>query len=458
MTDVLGIDLTPTLFGPTPSEIARVFALLRACPEGQGLLSIVDVLETLLELGRVARERGAPAKAIAVLSPLSAAIRDRVGTLDDPEREIGGLLDECTAELAACLDGATADVRRDAMAALFEIAVWDRTSGGYGVGEHAGELVVERTNAMERAEFAARTEEMLQAQASSHVRERLGQLVVRLRGGAETERGALLREVGGHPRRISRLLELHRPHDAARLMTEVEDWGELLHCAELFERHRYSEAAGAVVAKAVESRPTPGRASALTWLYEQAVRGGDCRAAARWADELFQEEPTLEHWELLRASAKGRRRMELRHQLLATGELQLLLEILLLENKAREALSKLQALQVRTTPRALAVIERIADGVAKDRPRDAARLYAEVAEARVASGEPEVAMGLVLRGHEALMDAGNTVLAARCVVDFCRRYAKNSEMVERIAAERTRLVEVRRASSPPRAPLEVGRN
>lgn len=60
----------------------------------------------------------------------------------------------------------------------------------------------------------------------------------------------------------------------------------------------------------------------------------------------------------------------------------LLIEIHLSENKAREALSKFRAVKVRT-PRVLAAMRRIADGVAARRPRDAARLYVEIADHHV---------------------------------------------------------------------------
>jgi len=36
--------------------------------------------------------------------------------------------------LAACLDRAEASARGDTLGALLDIAVWERTSGGYGVG------------------------------------------------------------------------------------------------------------------------------------------------------------------------------------------------------------------------------------------------------------------------------------------------------------------------------------
>lgn len=154
-----------------------------------------------------------------------------------------------------------------------------------------------------------------------------------------------------------------------------------------------------------------------------------------WADELFQEEPTLEHWGLLRASARGRRRDQLRRQLLEAGEHLLLIEILLSENKACEALAKFRAVKTRT-PRALAAMRQIADGVAGRHPRDAARLYAEIADASMRMDEPEVA--LITRGHDALMAAGHTVLASRYLADFCRRHAGNDELIARLKARQGR--------------------
>lgn len=71
-----------------------------------------------------------------------------------------------------------------------------------------------------------------------------------------------------------------------------------------------------------------------------------------------------------RVSASGALRQQLRHELLDAGVHLLLIEILVSENKAREALSKFRAVKART-PRVLAVMRQIADGVAAKRPRDA---------------------------------------------------------------------------------------
>jgi hypothetical protein len=133
---------------------------------------------------------------------------------------------------------------------------------------------------------------------------------------------------------------------------------------------------------------------------------------------------------LLRASARGTLRHQLRHELLDAGEHLLLIEILLSENKAREALSKFRAVKART-PRVLAAMRQIADGVAAKRPRDAARLYAEIADAHAAD-DHELAVDLVFRGHQAFMAAGHPVLATRHLADFCRRHAGRDELIGRL--------------------------
>ncbi len=141
--------------------------------------------------------------------------------------------------------------------------------------------------------------------------------------------------------------------------------------------------------------------------------------------------PTLEHWGLLRASARGTLRQQLRRELLDAGEHVLLIEILLSENKAHEALSKFRAVKVRT-PRVLAAMRRIADGVAARRPRDAARLYAEIADYHVTADEHEIAVDLVFRGYQLVAAAGQAILASRHLADFCRRHAGRDELIRRI--------------------------
>ena len=77
-------------------------------------------------------------------------------------------------------------------------------------------------------------------------------------------------------------------------------------------------------------------------------------------------------------------------------------------------------------------MQRIADGVAARRPRDAARLYAEIADAHVTADEPEIAAGLVFHGQALLTVAGHSILATRHVADFCRRHAGNKELISRM--------------------------
>lgn len=298
-------------------------------------------------------------------------------------------------------------------------------------------MVVTRSTPAERQAIAAAAESVLTTVTSPYARQRFGRFIVEMRGGSGSERAGLLRETGDHHRRIARLLELHEPTEAARVLAEIEEPDELIGCADLFVSHGYPEDGHKVVEDVAASRGASGRVRVLTWLYRHALREADRTAAAMWADEIFQEEPTLEHWGLLRASARGRRRDQLRRQLLEAGEHLLLIEILLCENRAREALAKFRAVKTRT-PRALAVMRQIADGVAGRHPRDAARLYAEIADASVRMNDPEVAVALMTRGHDALTAAGHTVLASRYLADFCRRHAGNDELIARLKARQGR--------------------
>ncbi len=225
----------------------------------------------------------------------------------DEESEVGLVLDRCVEGLEACLDRAEASTRGDILGALLDIAVWERMSGGYGVGERAAELVLSRSTVEERRAIAAAAESVLQrAVLRANARQRLGTSVVQLGGGAEVERVALLQEKGDQRRRITRLLALHEPKEAAQVLAEVDDPGELIRCAELFIEHGYPDEGHGVVEVAAATGGTAGRLQILTWLYGQAIREADDKAAATWAEQIFREAPTVEHWGLLRASARGR--------------------------------------------------------------------------------------------------------------------------------------------------------
>lgn len=217
---------------------------------------------------------------------------------------------------------------------------------------------------------------------------------------------------------------------ALGVLAELDDPSELIRCAELFIEHGYPDEGHGVVEAAVATRGTPGRLQILTWFYGQAIRVADDKAAATWAEEIFREAPTVEHWGLLRESASGTLRHQLRHELLDAGEHLLLIEILLSENKACEALSKFRAVKART-PRVLAAMWKIADSVAAKRPRDAARLYAEIADAHVTDGH-EIAIDLIFRGYQLLVAAGHPILGTRHLADFCRRHAGRAKLIGRI--------------------------
>lgn len=425
--------------------VAETVGMLeRAGPMVRGASEVVACrLNAIAAQGETCLKRGEVGEAVIVLSALGAGICAGYELIWDEESEVGMVLDRCVEGLEACLDRGETSTRGDILGALLDIAVWERTSGGYGVGERAARLVLARSTVDERRTIAAAAAFVLQqAVLRPSDRQRLGSFVVELRGGAEVERAALLREKGDQQRRIARLLALHQPREAAQVLAELDDPGELTRCAELFIEHGYPDEGYTLVEGVAATRGTPGRLQTLTWLYRQAIREADDKAAATWAEEIFREAPTLEHWGLLRASARGKLRDQLRRELLDAGEHVLLIEILLSENKAREALSKFRAVKVRT-PRVLAAMRRIADGVAARRPCDAARLYAEIADHHASADEQEIAVELVFRGYQLFAAAGHPILATRHLADFCRRHAGRDDLIGRIEKH----------SSAPRTPL-----
>lgn len=407
-------------------------------------LAAAREVEEIAAWGATFLDAGEAENAIVVFERLSAGIRERYDQIHDEESEIGRVLDECVDRLEACLDHVAGASRRRALDALLDLAVWDATSGGYGVGERSREVVIERTTSEERHELAARAEPALASVRSSWARQKLGTLLVRLRGKAldEEEQLALLRRTENHHELIDRLLRLHRVREARDALAGIEAWRELVSAADLFVLHGYTSEAETVLTEVATARRSVGRWIALDWLvlHAKAERIHLTRFhSAGWVEELFWEQPSVENWMRLRAATKESRRVQLRHRLADEDRYLLLVEILVAENKHREALAKFARVKERDE-RALRVAEKIAGGVAAKKPRGAAALYSEVADAHCERGHPEeyeIAVEMIVRGRDALTRAGHTVLAKRYVDDFRRRQARRRSLITMLDA-RTR--------------------
>lgn len=230
-------------------------------------------LNVIAAQGETCLKRGEIGEAVVVFSTLSAGICAGYELIWDEESEVGMVLDRCVEGLEACLDRGETSTRGDIFGALLDIAVWERTSGGYGIGERAAKLVLVRSTADERRTIAAAAASVLQqAVLRPSDRQRLGSFVVELGGGAEAERAALLREKGDQRRRIARLLALHQPKEAAQVLAELDDRGELTRCAELFIEHGYPDEAYKIVEGVTATRGTRSPTDA-----DLALQTGDPR-------------------------------------------------------------------------------------------------------------------------------------------------------------------------------------
>lgn len=392
-------------------------------------LAAAQVIEEIAAWGATFVDAGEIENAIVVFEALSAGIRARYGHFHDEESEIGRVLDECVDQLEACLDRAIGDPRQRALDALLDLAVWDATCGGYGIGERSREVVIERTTKEERQRLAARAEPAFASVTSSSSRQSLGSLVVALRGDVLDD------EVQSEHERIDRLLRLHRVEEARAALASVDGWRQLVDGADVFLRHGYASEAERVLTDIVEARRSTGRWIALDWLCRHAEPERTYPLRHRsvgWPEELFWEQPTVENWMRLRAASKESRRVQIRHRLADEGRYLLLVEILAAENRHREALAKFARVKERDE-RALQVAEKIADGVASKKPRDAAALYAAAADAHCERDRPneyEIATELIVRGREALARAGHSVLAKRYVDHFRKRHARRQSLIE----------------------------
>jgi hypothetical protein len=96
-------------------------------------------------------------------------------------------------------------------------------------------------------------------------------------------------------------------------------------------------------------------------------------------------------------------------------------EVLLADNRPRWALRPYRRIRERSIEvRMLGA--RIAEGVKDRKPKEAARLWLELADELVRVGRVEEAVGYVVRGRDALLAANHPVLARRHVKSFVGRH------------------------------------
>jgi hypothetical protein len=166
--------------GPSLRRLTAAIADMfeRAGPLVRGASEVVAwELGAIAAQGEQCLKRGELEGAVAVISTLGLGICAGYEKIWDEESEVGRVLDRCVEGLEACLDRAEASTRGDILGALLDIAVWERTSGGYGVGERAAELVLSRSTVDERRAIAAAAASVLQrAVLRANARQRLGPL------------------------------------------------------------------------------------------------------------------------------------------------------------------------------------------------------------------------------------------------------------------------------------------
>ncbi len=394
-------------------------------------IELSQKLGDLASLGESHLDQGEMENALAVFAAVGGAIRRRYEEVQDSEGEIAMVIDRCLEGLDRIVDAANELLRPRVLAEVLENAIWGRN---YGVGTRAPDILVHRTNPEERKRVAAEIEGRIPRAPSEYERQFLGRLLAELRGGTgdiEAEVDAH-RRAGNHVEVVQALLRLHRPGEASKALAEVQDWFELRRAADLFEAHGYPDHARRVLEDVVEERRTPARWIALEWLHRHAASVGDARARARWAEELFWDQPTVGRWNLVRESVRASVRTQLRKQLEARGQFRLVAEILLVEGKPRWALKPYWRIAERT-PEVVRLGTKIAEGIAKEKPKVAAELWLERAEQLVANGRREdyaEAVEYVKRGADALLAAGHPRLAKAHVEAFRAKHRRRATLQE----------------------------
>ena len=371
--------------------------------------------------------RGELANGLTVLSAVVRGLCEHYDEIHDEESEVARVVDECIAKLERCISAASDDgLREGAFEVLVKAYIWGES---YGVAEGAPGVIERCASKLEKEAVATVVEHALATATSEWKRRTLGKLVLDLRGDTVDDEAALelLSNTGNREELVARLLQLHRPDEAAGLLPDAR-WTEIPRLCDLFRKHGYPDSARRALQRLLADNREQGCWLAMDWLHRLAVERGDVEGQRQWAVELFWQGPSVHRWAAVRAATRERERRGLRQRLEREGRHHVLVEILLSEgaHKAAQARNVLH----RADPDVAATSQlgvKIAEALAQREPKEAARLWLAEADRLAQRGHPEEydeAVALVVKGRDALLAADHPRLATGHLEEFRARHRR----------------------------------
>jgi len=358
--------------------------------QGDGAL-VAHSVRQFVDLADAHLSHGNKRLASSVYEAIVRIVMARYDEVYDEHWDLLKIVVDCALGLARCLSQTdNANERWALLRTLFELRLWHLSQGGYDLGNEIDQVFLSLSDPGERRRLADWAWEALPGGAgytSEYARRDLGELILALLGDelSDEEYLTLSHEAGLWQRYTQRLLDLGRVNDAVEAIRRANDY-QVLRLADLLcdSGHR-------ALAREVVTERLGGAADTrlMEWLQDRAAEDGDPAEALRLAERIFWQHPSLERLEKVRVWAERLDAWpELREgivtRLAAEGRYALLTRVHLAEKDIERALEAFA--QVRSGGGRLPLDSlqlEVADALQTERPRIAARLYLEYAEARI---------------------------------------------------------------------------
>jgi uncharacterized Zn finger protein len=289
--------------------------------EWKALDDVVEGLLAIKEIGDGFAAQEDDASAAAVYSAILGVTLKNYETYQDDDGELGSVIGQCVEGLGECLGSEEGDTDRRELILkeLWDVYRFDVNLGGRGLGDEAGELLLEKTTPEERRVVAGWVREAMPEGgdwSGNWRREVFGGFLLDLEAETLDDKTFLevCRQTGRAHDLVDRLLSLGRVDEAVAAAEQVSDY-RLIDLADLFIEHGYAPMADTLMRERAEKTDD---SRVLEWLKQRYIARGDNAAALKLADRIFRKLPSLAGYQEIRSLTQSLGRWEsLRPELMA---------------------------------------------------------------------------------------------------------------------------------------------
>lgn len=356
--------------------------------------SIANELSATLEIAKGFLAQGEIENAATVYDAIANGIVENYEGVNDESDSLSVVVQDCIEGLNQCLEDkaehANIELREKILRTLFEIYSFDIDFGGVGLSDGVPDLILKHADDSEKNQVAnwVRTAMNSSRRASSEYtdnwhRQAYGGFLLRLQANLLDDVAflRLCRETHRLDDLVTRLLKLKRVDEATKETAQASDY-ELLELADIFLQHKQVAVAERLM---TERAKTTKDTRIFDWLKERSKQRDNYNDALVWARKINDVRPSLEQYREIRKLAQqvgtwADARAELLADLERRKDYALLTQIHLDEKEIDAALRTVEKTRSGFPYLPPDLRLSVAKAAEETHPRDALRIYCQVAE------------------------------------------------------------------------------